>query len=364
MRRFLLKALLLVALVVAVLRAVGAAAPRHALLAWKAGGLRAHADRVTTVFLGSSRTHRHLHPGVYDRVMAAHGRATHAVNLARPGASLDEIGYNLDWLLRQDLPRLQTVVIEVMPAGPPDSLNRATRRAAAAQDAARVEQALRALATGDGPWRARWDEAATRLRLGLRRALHLGDGAALLERAARQRRLLPAAYAAGSWAASVRGYVPLERETRAAFRARRDAFAGAAGDSVFAARLRAVRRDARQASAAPATAAPVVQRTAAQLLGMARRARAQGLHVLFFAPPNVGQNPLVVARLRAAPDAPPVLDFGRPAVHPAFYVKARWYDVGHLRAPAARALTAQAAAEAARVLDAEAAEAGPRAAGR
>ncbi len=72
---------------------------------------QADANRVDTVFVGSSRIMRHIEPAVIDRVMGEAGSPTFSFNAGMPAASLLESWHTLERMLAAGAP-IRTVVLE------------------------------------------------------------------------------------------------------------------------------------------------------------------------------------------------------------------------------------------------------------
>lgn len=81
-------------------------------------GLAAQSDSVNTIFLGSSATYRGIDPVLFDKEMKKLGISTNSFNVGIPGINMLEMHYVLEEILRMDLPRWQTIILEVSDYSP------------------------------------------------------------------------------------------------------------------------------------------------------------------------------------------------------------------------------------------------------
>jgi hypothetical protein len=115
------------------------------LLGEKLRQYAAVADRVDTVFLGSSRVYRHLDPATFDATFAEHGRQARSFNLGVPDMRMLETLHLAERLLRR-APAIERLIVEAES----DPLfvreeNRATQRVRRWHDFGTLRRALPAI---------------------------------------------------------------------------------------------------------------------------------------------------------------------------------------------------------------------------
>ncbi len=81
-------------------------------------GLTAQSDSVNNIFLGSSATYRGIDPALFDKEMKDLGISTKSFNVGIPGINMLEMHYVLEEILRMDLPKLRTIVLEISDFSP------------------------------------------------------------------------------------------------------------------------------------------------------------------------------------------------------------------------------------------------------
>jgi hypothetical protein len=117
-----------------------AVAPAPADSVLRADWLRANGARFDTVFIGSSRTVRHVVPATFDAAMAEAGRPTRSFNLGTSGMRAPEDAFVLERALEGRREPLQFIFVECNPVrlGIP-AQDRGTMRAVYWHDGPRVQ---------------------------------------------------------------------------------------------------------------------------------------------------------------------------------------------------------------------------------
>lgn len=73
-----------------------------------------HKDNYNTLFLGSSRTYRHVMPDLFDRSMAKEGYEINSFNLGIPALQLPEAHFYLNKILAMEPTKLEWVFVEYL----------------------------------------------------------------------------------------------------------------------------------------------------------------------------------------------------------------------------------------------------------
>ena len=79
----------------------------------KLGHLAMHGDEYDALFVGSSRIQNHVMPGMFDRLIAAHGLAMKSFNVGVASMHTPEDGWILDHILARQPARLRWVFLEI-----------------------------------------------------------------------------------------------------------------------------------------------------------------------------------------------------------------------------------------------------------
>ena len=280
-------------------------------------------DRITLVAVGSSRTKFHLMPSVLDSVLAARGHPAYSFNYGLLGTPATEVSFSADQVLRADLPRLETMLIELQPM-PLRELHwhPLTRKGAYHFDLDRVALGLRATRASDLAPAEKRAAYGRFLRLGVRHYLVAGQGTNVIR----------------SWSArglgarqtkDNRGFSPLTQDQPAT----EDQV-----ERVYAKYTALLDSLEHRAVTVPT---PVDSVLADHFLGLRERAAEQGIEVLFVVQPMTsGVEGL--ALLLSESDAP-TLRLNDPTRHPDLYDPDLWYDGSHLNENGARRVTETAA---------------------
>jgi hypothetical protein len=330
------KASCLALLVLLTLGLMRAFESRHNVPAWQTAGLLAERDRVTTVFVGSSQTYRHLDPVLFDSLLRAGGKATHSVNLGRPGASLIEVEHTVAWLLRQDVQRLTTCVVEVRPLRFTQKRHLYTARLARSYTPRHAWSVLRAVPEADASVRTRLGLLAREAYALVRHATLFGRGVRVIES-----NLAPAAHRASlpaPWLRSARGYLSLDAETDSSYLRREQRFASPEGRVNFARRASRARR-ARQRARRGVPPTHLASAAADRLLTLARRLEARGVRTVFYVPPSYADVIDVASALRHLDPSASFVGETELALAARLQEKALWFDRRHLHDTGARLLT-------------------------
>ncbi len=294
------------------------------------------------VFLGTSRTHRHVDAPRFDRLRGSGP----SYNFGIIGARALELHYLAERLI--DLPYLDTLVVELrMPTQPTGrrAENADSRRAYYHHDLRRARLgAAIALARPVPKWK-RWHEALFRYKLALKHYSFVGQGERLfitpeqdfepllaaetqgfvaLDGAARRlRQLAPAAEAERAKLASL-----VEEASR-----RQRAFRAPASQKEFAARVAAIRA---RGTARPS---PLDEVLADLWLGLYRRAAERGVALYFVE--QVGELDMMGVMAALEERLPPgrVIILNDAERYPEIFDPAYWFDLGHLNADGAAWLT-------------------------
>lgn len=75
----------------------------------------ANQEAYNTLFVGSSRTYRHIDPAVFDQEMAAGSERTHSFNLGVPANSFPKTAVTVKQILAHNPDGLQTILFELTP---------------------------------------------------------------------------------------------------------------------------------------------------------------------------------------------------------------------------------------------------------
>ncbi|HVS16484.1 MAG TPA: hypothetical protein VMV46_21420 [Thermoanaerobaculia bacterium] len=312
--------------------------------------LRQHAavaDRVDTVFLGSSRVYRHLDPAAFDATFAEHGRHAHSFNLGVPDMRMLETLYLAERLLRRE-PSITRLIVEAES----DPLfvreeNRETQRVRRWHDPGTVRRALPAILGAGAPWPERALAALDRLELFAWRASLVGRGLdgidALLDRPAR-------------WIEpELRGFLSLDADRRAPRTERdreglerrwRELHEAVPDWRRTVARLRLTSSEGHPTDA-------FELELFAELEALAAR---RGVELAFVLSPRPERRPNLVHAAEAGIIGR-LVRFDDPARYPDFYALAGRYDRHHLDEQAARRMTRLLALELLGVTDAPPGEA-------
>lgn len=289
----------------------------------KMRGLEAQRDSVTTIFLGSSRTYRHVLPEQFDSLRAEAGHLTYSYNLGVPGADAYEVSYLVDRVLNMDLPALREIVVEAGPVGlDVGGLNATSRRTVSYHDSRRTWMAMRAAVVGsDSPWQA-WLRIWDRFKLALRRATLAGQFKSYLSSQVQQRQPVKNLS---------RGYRSLESGGTERIANRRANYLTPESQVRYRQLLDSL------LAAPPPEPSAVDRLTVEYLNDLVARAQARGIDVVF-----VAQVPDFVSRgmvaLRDEIDAP-LIALNDPHRYPELYDPDNLFDRAHLLQPAAIRVT-------------------------
>ena len=320
-------------------------------------------QRPQTLFVGSSRTYRHVDPVLFDSLRGGVRRSGgHSYNFGLPGSRALETHYRVDRLVEMELPGLQRLVVEFGPVEvrpPPAARN--SRRVHHYHDARRAALGARVALAADLPRGERARAAGDRWRTWVRNTFLVGWGRALANAAYKSRReapprpvgregfvplpapgpvespapeaAAPEASGAAASGAGLREAGGAVRDRSVGLAERRAAYLRPEGRAEMARRVRAIRE---RGALAPTERDRV---TAAAWLALADRARVRGVGVVFVEQPGTEGNGGVAALLREALGDGAVVSLNRPARHPALFAPEAWFDLGHLGAPGARRVT-------------------------
>ena len=274
-----------------------------------------------TVFLGSSRTFRHVDPVRLDSVQGSRSRS---YNFGILGSRALETHFRADHLLTMDLP-IRRMVLELGPIAlrVPERTER-TRRTHHYHDARRAALGSRVALASDEPWMERVRSIAARWRYWTMNTFLVGWGRAWANSVMTERDWRGDEETVGR-----RGYVPLRQggpDQRSAEerRARRTRFLSPEGQAAFT-RKRAALRD--RSSVTPTERDRV---TAEVWLGLAERARERGVEVVFVEQVGEGQSMGVTRLVREALGEEAVIVLNDPRRYPELFDRDAWFDGDHL----------------------------------
>ncbi|MEM1057009.1 MAG: hypothetical protein AAGI52_15910 [Bacteroidota bacterium] len=270
------------------------------------------------VFLGSSRTFRHIDPVRLDSLRAD---GVTSYNFGVQGSRSLETHFRADRLLEMDLP-VQRMIIEF---GPVDIAipERAatTRRIQHYHDARRATIGTQVAMASGRPFVRRVRPAANRWRYWTRNTFLVGWGRAWANAVVTERQ---SDRPRRAQAIGRRGYVPLG-SGEADQEARREAFLSEEGQEEFAQRMTAIR--ARE-SYEPTDRDRV---TADAWIALAERASARGVEVIYVEQVGTEKGAGVTRLVREALGEDAVIVLNDPARYPELFETDAWFDVGHLR---------------------------------
>lgn len=83
------------------------------LLNNKLAALKKQANEINTVFIGASTTNSGIKTADFDSIMHLYNYNTNSFNFGIPGMNIPETQYILDIILAEELPHLQTIILEV-----------------------------------------------------------------------------------------------------------------------------------------------------------------------------------------------------------------------------------------------------------
>lgn len=282
------------------------------------------ADAPEVVFIGSSRTYRHVVTPLFDSLRAASGDPTTSYNFGVPGSSGLEIHYRADWVLDHAPEALRQMVVELRPVELqlPASLRR-SRRAQYHHDLRRARLAAATAMAADTTREVRLIAARERWRVWLENTFLVGWGPAALSSGVS---VLEGADVRG---ANNQGYAPLDSASSEGAAERRAAFLAPEAQAAFSGIVRDI-RDRETPSAADRVLADT-------WVDLVARAAARGVEVVF-----VEQ----VAETQASGVADALIEAGQPVIvlndpvrHPEWYDRTAWFDRAHAAEPLARELT-------------------------
>ena len=295
-----------------------------------------------TVFLGSSRTYRHIDPVRFDSLR---GDGATSYNFGVPGSRALETHYRAERLLDEDIGSLERLVVEFGPVDvrAPRAL-RATRRVHHYHDARRAAIGARVAMASERPTTGRVLAAGDRWRTWVMNTFVVGWGRAVANSYLKERRR------AAARPVGERGYVGLDLAAASpqdpgevhadavadggpSLRKRREAYLEPEGQAEMAGRFEEIR--ARGAE-------PITDRdrvTAQAWLSLAERARARGVDVVFVEQPGTENNAGISALLRQELGEDAVIVLNDPERYPTFFDLDAWFDLGHLRVEQAERLT-------------------------
>ena len=271
-----------------------------------------NAERIDTIFIGSSRVYSQVDPQQFDAEVAALGGRAQSVNLACSGRWPPESLYFLRQIIALRPARLRWVFIEIMPL----NANLETRN----------DQTLRTAYWHD--WlhtRMACVEVLTSPRAAVEKARLVIEHAAIFARW--NLRL-------GAGAEALRERVLPEKPERPAAWIGRAGFQPQTGRQVSAAALPAYLRDLAQLRRRPPPTPASALYTAAlrDLAGAVRRA---GAEPVFLLTPTVYASDVIIG----LPAGVPVFSFSDPAQYPALYAPEHHYDAWHLNEEGAAEFT-------------------------
>ncbi|MEL6614650.1 MAG: hypothetical protein AAFQ43_02870 [Bacteroidota bacterium] len=281
------------------------------------------------VFVGSSRTYRHVVTPLFDSLRAASGVPTTSYNFGVPGSSGLEIHYRVGWLLEYAPASVRQIVVEIRPILPVvhPALRRA-RRTAYFHDVERTRLAARvALATdtlSESPRAAAWD----RVRIGAENHLNIGWGPSLLSSVAQRN--------AESRPDADQGYAPLDTLSARATRRRQETVLAPEARQAFLDRLESFSNRQTEPTGGDRVAAE-------SWAGLAERAEQKGIGLVFLESPGETEAAGLSAALASGGET--VLVLNDPERFPEWYRPDAWFDSAHFAEPTARKMTAVLAEE-------------------
>ena len=285
-----------------------------------------------TVFLGSSRTQRHVDPVRLDSIR---DDGTVSYNFGIPGSRALETHFRADKLLEMEIPSVERLVLEFGPISvsvPPRV--RGTRRSQHYHDFRRASLGARVALASERPLRRRVHAAADRWRYWTMNTFLVGWGRPWLNSVLTER--------AGDHRAKPigrRGYTGLreedvEREDASEILRTRRAFAlSPEGQAEIARRIEAIRN---RASYVPTKRDSI---SAEAWITLAERANARGIEVLYIEQVGTEYSAGVTALVREALGHDAVIVLNDPVQYPEFFVPEAWFDEGHLKEEMAKRAT-------------------------
>lgn len=271
------------------------------------------------LFLGSSRTLRHIDPIRLDSLRAD---GVTSYNFGIQGSRSLETHFHTDELLEMDLP-VRRMVIEFGPmdVAVPERV-RSTRRIQHYHDAERAMIGARVAMASDRPFLRRVRPAANRWRFWVMNTFLVGWGrewvnAVLTEHRSDQknRRVKPVGR---------RGYTPLRENGTEARDSRRAEFFSPEGQREFDRRVAEIRaRDAYVVTDRDRV-------TADAWIDLAKRAREQGVEIVYVEQVGTEKGAGITRLVREALGDDAVVVLNDPERFPELFERSAWFDVGHL----------------------------------
>jgi len=290
------------------------------------------ATQPDVVFLGSSRTLRHIDP---VRLDSLRGDGVTSYNFGVQGSRALETHFRADRLLNMGLP-IRRMVVEFGPVDIGVSERVAsTRRAQHYHDARRAMIGTRVALASDRPLPRRVRPAANRWRYWVRNTFLVGWGRAWANSVSTEWR----SERRKVRAVGRRGHIPLRENGNTLRSARREAFLSPEGQAEFTSRVASIR--------ARTTYTPDDRdrATAEAWISLAERARAKGVDVVFVEQVGTERGVGVTQIVREALGEGAVIVLNDPDRYPELFDRASWFDVGHLGEPMAIRATDILAAE-------------------
>ncbi|MEM6327559.1 MAG: hypothetical protein AAF791_10615 [Bacteroidota bacterium] len=267
------------------------------------------------LFLGSSRTLRHLDP---VRLDSLRGDGAVSYNFGLPGSRSLETHFRTDHLLVMDLP-VRRMVVEFGPVAVavPKRL-RGTRRVQHHHDARRAMIGSRVALAADRPVVHRVRSAAARWRFWTTNTFLVGWGRAWTNAVVTEQDDAPPA------SVGRRGHVPLRDDGNAERSVRREQFLTPEGQAEFERRLGALRL---RETVVPTARDRV---TADAWIALAERGRARGVEMVFVEQVGTEKGAGVTQLVREALGTESVIVLNDPQRYPELFDGDAWFDEGHL----------------------------------
>lgn len=282
--------------------------------------------RPQTLFLGSSRTMRHVDPVRFDSL---HGKETLSYNFGLAGSRSLETHFRADLLLEQDLPGLERLIVEFGPVDlriPERAMH--TRRIHHYHDARRAAIGSRVAMAANAPLQDRASLAGNRWKFWTMNTFLVGWGRALVNgtliEAQAEKRQKPVGR---------RGFIPLRDTGAPGLASRRAQLLSPTGQAELQRRIQLIQqRDAYRPTERDRV-------TAEAWIDLAARARARGVEMVFVEQVGTEAGAGVTALVREALGEEAVIVLNDPMLYPEFFEAEAWFDIGHLRENMAAGVT-------------------------
>lgn len=304
------------------------------LLNQKLTVLKKQANEINTIFIGASTTNSGIKTTHFDSIMHLHNYNSNSYNFGIPGINIPEMQYVLEMILGQDLPHLQTIILEVN-----DLSFELNEQQLNSWRVINYHDGKRTLALLTGIWHSSYSLtdkcrlSKTRLNLFCKRFSHAGKLKDIFHSFSQHPNQLNRAEINRTM--RLKGYSPLDETKNINDRKRRETFLSKSGQQKYKAFLKNSQRPEKL------TEKYQLARTATYpfLADILEKCSAHGINVILLNSPSDGRWSHIVNQLKAEQNKHPIIEMNLPGKYPALFAVENRFDTYHLNDRGAKIAT-------------------------